>query len=44
MDGFIEFDNIEDLARFLRAFTGSTAKFEVVKKFNIWRLTFTGGY
>jgi hypothetical protein len=44
MDGFIEFDNIEDLARFLQAFTGGTAKFEVVKKFGVWRLTFVGGF
>jgi len=45
MEGTITFKDIDDLAAFLKAFTGSTATFVVheIDK-NIWLLTFTGGY
>lgn len=45
MDGTIEFTNLEELAEFLKAFTGSTSKFTVRKvSMNTWVLEFTGGF
>jgi hypothetical protein len=45
MDGTINFDNLADLATFLKEFTGCTAKFTVEKIGETkWVLTFTGGY
>ena len=44
MNGTIQFDSAESLARFLAAFTGQTAKFEVVEKYGVFTLTFLGGF
>ena len=45
MNGKIYFTNLVDLANFLKAFTESTAVFEVQSvALNKWVLTFTGGY
>jgi hypothetical protein len=45
MDGTIYFNDSEELAEFLKHFTGSTATFEVVRFGNLgWKLTFTGGF
>jgi hypothetical protein len=45
MNGTITFDNISDLAEFLKDFAGSTAIFKVEKHNETkWVLTFTGGY
>jgi hypothetical protein len=44
MDGKIYFDNLEQLGEFLKAFTGSTAKFEVQHRNNQWVLEFYKGF
>ncbi len=45
MDGTINFDNLADLAAFLKEFTGCTAKFTIWKVSETkWTLNFTGGY
>jgi hypothetical protein len=45
MNGTINFDTLTELADFLKAFTGSTAIFEVMKSgSNRWKLVFLGGY
>jgi hypothetical protein len=44
MNGIIWFKSIEELAEFLKAFTGSTACFEVEALDGVWRLKFTGNY
>jgi hypothetical protein len=44
MDGKIYFKSVEDLAKFLVAFTGSTAKFEVQERNGEYILTFLGGF
>jgi hypothetical protein len=45
MNGKIYFNNLTDLAIFLKFFTGSTAVFDVTQYGNSkWVLTFTGGY
>ena len=44
MDGKIYFNKIEDLAEFLKAFTGSTAKFIVEERNGQYVLTFLGGF
>lgn len=45
MHGTIIFDNVTELAKFLREFTGSTAVFEVRYSYEDaeYKLTFTGG-
>lgn len=44
MDGKIYFDDVADLARFLKEFTGSTAVFTVTCRDGQYVLVFTGGY
>ena len=44
MNGTIYFDNIQDLADFLKHYTGGTATFEVYQKNAQWQLTFLGGF
>jgi hypothetical protein len=45
MNGKIFFMDLEQLAKFLKAFTGSTATFEVKQQSNgQWVLTFLEGY
>ena len=44
MNGEIIFKELEDLATFLKAFTGSTATFEVKQDCRGWVLEFNGGY
>jgi hypothetical protein len=44
MNGTIHFNSLEALAIFLKAFTGSTATFEVLPVGSGWVLTFLGGY
>jgi hypothetical protein len=44
MNGNIYFNTTQELAEFLRHFTGSTAVFEVVGYGGGWKLTFTGGF
>ena len=44
MNGKIYFNDLKELAGFLKEFTGSTACFEVSKNNNQWVLTFNGGY
>jgi hypothetical protein len=45
MNGTIFFMDLEQLAKFLKAFTGSTATFEVKQETSgRWVLTFLGGY
>jgi hypothetical protein len=45
MEGTIEFEDVQDLAKFLLAFTGSTALFNVISIGNgRYKLTFTGGF
>jgi hypothetical protein len=43
MNGTIHFENLEQLAEFLKHFTGSTATFEVLPRGSKWVLTFLGG-
>ena len=44
MNGTITFYNLEQLAEFLKEFTGSTAMFEVSQDSSMrWVLQFTGG-
>lgn len=43
MYGKIFFTSLEDLAEFLKAFTGANAVFEVTKQAHQWVLEFTGG-
>jgi hypothetical protein len=46
MNGTITFDELKDLAKFLKEFTGSTAIFETkqCQTTKRWVLTFLGGY
>jgi hypothetical protein len=44
MNGKIEFTSLEQLAEFLKAFTGSTAIFRVCETGSGWVLEFTGGF
>ena len=46
MSGIIKFNDLNELAEFLKAFTGSTATFEVHQDMTTKRyiLEFTGGY
>ena len=46
MNGIIKFETLEQLSEFLKAFTGSTAMFEVRQDETTkrWVLEFTGGY
>jgi hypothetical protein len=45
MNGTIYFNDLSELAEFLKHFTGtSTAKFDVAKHRSQWLLTFTGGF
>jgi hypothetical protein len=44
MNGTILFNDITELAKFLKIFNGSTATFEVHKRGNDWLLTFLGGF
>lgn len=44
MNGTITFDSPESLARFLLAFQGSSAGFEIIEECGIFTLTFNGGY
>jgi hypothetical protein len=46
MNGVIKFNDLNQLADFLKAFTGSTAIFEVrqCETTKRWILEFTGGY
>ncbi len=45
MNGKITFNNVEEVGKFLKAFTGSTATFEIVENpMGGYILTFTGGF
>jgi len=44
MNGSIYFDNLQELAEFLKEFQGSTATFQVNKQGSGWQLKFLGGY
>jgi len=44
MSGQIYFDTVEQLAEFLKAFTGSTAIFKVKYLDNCWVMEFQGGF
>ena len=44
MNGTIIFDDLAELAEFLREFTGSTATFEVTRYQTNYLLKFTGGF
>jgi len=44
MNGTIDFDNLQELAEFLKHFTGSTALFKAYKNGSGWRLELTGGF
>lgn len=46
MHGYIQFTTTEQLASFLKAFVGCTAKFEVTRATDGfgWVLRFTGGF
>ena len=44
MNGKIYFDDVTQLADFLKVFTGSTATFEVQHQGNKWVLVFYGGF
>ena len=44
MHGTIEFKSLEELAAFLKAFTGSTATFRVYSNGRAWVLEFLGGF
>ena len=44
MNGKIYFDSIEELAEFLKHFTGSTATFESKQEGTKWTIVFLGGF
>jgi Holliday junction resolvase len=44
MEGKITFETLEEVAEFLKAFTGCTALFTVRKHGKDWILQFTGGF
>lgn len=44
MHGKIYFNDLKELAEFLKEFQGSTACFEVSKQNAFYELTFNGGY
>jgi len=44
MNGTITFDSPESLGKFLLAFQGSSAGFEIIEECGIFTLTFNGGY
>lgn len=44
MNGTITFNDLAQLADFLKQFTGSTATFTVVETNGKWTLTFNGGF
>lgn len=44
MNGTITFPTLEDLAEFLKHFTGATATFEVREERGVWVMKFNGGF
>jgi len=44
MDGEIVFNSLAEVAEFLKAFCGCTAKFSVAKGASFWVLKFDGGF
>jgi len=45
MNGTVTFSTVEDMAKFLKEFTGSSAVFTAEQKMDgTWVITFNGGY